>query len=552
MAGRFFATCLLIAAAAAAPCVGQTKTRPGADGRRQPRADVVNELLDRARSVEEPTLRAFLQLQLARFLWEEGSAASGERAALAASEAMETLQGREKEMPRLYHGLFRRELIALVNTHDRQLAARLAERHGLERTSREQIETAFAMLDTPGNADAAAERVRQSLRGGEPPDQMLSFFLHRLAQEKPSALAPVLSDLLALEERKPGTLPLGVLSTMRQFCVAAGAPPELKARFFAAAVAAARASVDAPDRAQIARAHTLLRNTLPAIAETNPALHAQASALLASLSAGVPQTTAERADVSARVAQSGDELAQTLSEAEATKDAGHREQLLTDAAQLALKKDQLKAAVEIAMRIESEEKNFPQWRDQFLGQVADRALAKKDAASAEAAAAKIGAPLARAAVLQKISLHLFESDEIARARETMGEVVRLALAADDGVAKARVLLETIPAFARIDSQRTPEVARSAVKIINGLPEPAAGEKPESAARVEHAKGLMTAAYHVIPAFRSLARQDEQGALGLAESVRQKGLKAVALFGVYSAPPPADATAADAKPAAPRN
>lgn len=322
------------------------------------------------------------------------------------------------------------------------------------------------MLDRRGGADAAVERVRQALRGGESPDHMFAFFLLRLEQVRPAAVAPLLSDLLALEEQRPGALSLETLSTARQFCVAADAPAQLKTRFIAVALGAARAAVNSSDRAQLVRAYNLLRFTMPAIAAAGgPALHAQAGALPASLALNVPRVITERAEVSGRVSQSADELAQLLSEAEAAKDAGARKRLLVHAAQVALGGGQLREAFEIVMRVESAGETFPHWRDQFLGEIAGRALAKKDVSLAESAAAKIGGRLERAAALQKISLHFFESKDLPRARETMGEVVKLALADDDGIDKARALLLTIPAFARIDEQRTAAVFSRAGVLV---------------------------------------------------------------------------------------
>jgi hypothetical protein len=101
----------------------------------------------------------------------------------------------------------------------------------------------------------------------------------------------------------------------------------------------------------------------------------------------------------------------------------------------------------------------------------------------------------------------------------------------------------IPAFAKIDEQRINELSQSAVKIINGLPEPALDDKPGSAARKEYAGNLMVIAYHVIPAFRLLARRDEQGTLGLAEGIRLREIKTAAIFAAITAAPPAGASAA---------
>jgi hypothetical protein len=119
----------------------------------------------------------------------------------------------------------------------------------------------------------------------------------------------------------------------------------------------------------------------------------------------------------------------------------------------------------------------------------------------------------------------------------MNEGLKFIAATENDPAKATAYLEMIPAFARIDEQRIAELSQSAIKIINGLPEPGFDDKPGSSARKEHARNLMSLAYQVIPVFRLLARRDEQGALDIAENLRLREIKTTAIFAAITAAPP---------------
>jgi hypothetical protein len=123
----------------------------------------------------------------------------------------------------------------------------------------------------------------------------------------------------------------------------------------------------------------------------------------------------------------------------------------------------------------------------------------------------------------------------------MDRAVKLIADSGNDTAKATAYLEMIPAFAKIDEQRINEPSQGAIKIINALPEPSLDDKPGSAARKEHAGNLMVIAYHVIPAFRLLARRDEQGALGLADGIRLREIKTAAIFAAITKTPPAAAS-----------
>jgi len=230
-----------------------------------------------------------------------------------------------------------------------------------------------------------------------------------------------------------------------------------------------------------------------------------------------------------------------LAEADAADDPARTERLLVQAAQLALSKGELKLAVEIVLRVGSTEKVYLMWRDQFLGEVVNKSVGKKDPANAEYAAAKIESALRRAAALRQIALYFFASEDVPRSRELMDRAFKLVADSENGAPKATAYFEMFAAFAKIDEQRIPEVSQAAIKVINGLLEPRPDDKPGSAARKEYVENLMMIAYHVIPAFRLLTRRDEQGTLGLAEGIRLREIKTAAIFAVVTTTPPVAAS-----------
>lgn len=537
MLERLLALCLLLATCSGClgqPAVRQRKGMPG-----QQRTDTrLNGLTEQLKAVDEPTMRVFLLIQYATFLWgsdREGAAVQAENLA---ADAMADLQAHGNDIPSLYSSLFRRDLLTLLNLHAPALAARLTERYQLERTPGEQLETAFALLDSKGGASAAVEKARAALLGGQDPSHMISFFLHRLAEENPAALAGLLPDILKPEEQQPGSFSLDTLNSLKYFYLKDGTPTALQARFCLIVINATRTALTEPDQGQALKAANILRQALPSISTSAPSLYAQASAQLAALAARTPAPSANQTDVADRIRQSADQLSQLLTEAEAAKDPALRERLLTSAAQLALSKGQLKLAIDLVMQPETTDKSHVMWRDQFLGDVTSRALGQKDTALAESAVTKIDGAFNRAAATQRLALYFYAAKDVYRARELLNETLKLLAAAENQPAKAAAYLRLITAFTKVDEQRVPEVTQLALKSLNNIPESRLAEQAGGEARKEYAKTLMLVAHQVIFAFRSLAQRDEIGALGIADSITRREIKAAAIFGVYTAEPTA--------------
>jgi hypothetical protein len=131
----------------------------------------------------------------------------------------------------------------------------------------------------------------------------------------------------------------------------------------------------------------------------------------------------------------------------------------------------------------------------------------------------------------RLALYHHQAQDLARAAESLGDAVRLIEGAEDGSRKASLLITAVGVALRIDRLRAAQLAQSAVKAVNNLPDRRPGEKAGGEAHLKHVEMLMNVSYHLLPLFERLSRQDEVGALGLAGKLRQPELRAVAALAV---------------------
>jgi hypothetical protein len=478
--------------------------------------------------MDEPAMRVFLRLQMAKLLWTKKLNSSSNEAQVLAADAVADLQNHLGEVPPLYAGMFRGELLALLQDNAPALAARLVERYDLGRGD-DQAAVAYRLLNTEGGAGRALEIMRDLVRGGQIP-QNIVFFLEALAKTRPAETVPLLEDIIAREERTPGTLAWDSIFFLNHLYIDENAPPQLQTRFLKVLIYRSRAAAEvAPQDRRLA--FNLLSASLPQIEKLMPALYAQAAAQSAAIGTDPAQSAFEREEEIKRMERSGDPVGEMTKEAAATKDPSYKNNLLARAAQLALQKGQLQAAVDLITKIDSGDKNEALYRDQFLGEVVGAALRANDLALADNATAKIGSIFKRASAMQKIALKLLDSDDRQGAQVRTNEAIKLIESADDDIPKASALLGAIQALAKTDEQRIPELAQGAIKIINKLPGPKSEDKPGSDNRKKYTEALLLTAYSLTPAFRVLAKRDEIGALSLADVIQNQEIKTFAMFGV---------------------
>lgn len=511
-------------------CFGQQTSKDVAQSLRQQRAAAAfTSLPDQIKTMDEPALRVFLRLRVATFLWASKAPNDASAAEAIATAAVEDLLAHEGEIPTLYVKSFRRDLLAALQLHAPGAADRLMKQYGLKQDQQEQLGLAFKQLDDKDGVKQAVENVRSNVASGRATGASITFFLLKLEKERPAELLRLLTEIMEIEEQKSGSLTVDALFMIARFYRQQDVPPDLQARFLTAVV---RATTDGSGWSDLSQwyAYNLLRSNLPAIEKLRPNLYARASAQLAALTTRLPKQTLEREAVEERVAQSADPLGQLIIEAKATKDSALREELLTEAAQLARKKGQLKLAIDLVTEVNMLEGRRVLWRDQFLGEIVGQALEKKEPSTALYAVAKVQSNLLRSAAMQKLALYFFDANDLAQARETLNVAAKLIEAAENNVDKTVALLRLVPVFAKVDSVRVPELAQTAIKAINNLPHPGREDKADGEAHKRYVKDLLQLAYNIIPVFSALAQKDCDGTFSLASGFQGPELKAAATLG----------------------
>jgi hypothetical protein len=470
----------------------------------------------------------FLQLRLATFFWSELSEQSRERARDLTLSGLRDLDEYRADLVPLYADLFRKDLLALLEVHAPDLAAKY--RAGADTTEKvppeNPYDVAYSMLRTKGQAPLAVRTFTRALSGRETPTMTISYFLSELQKQQPSLVPQVLSDILSEQERRPGTLSVEMLFWLLEPYIWQNNRDDIKRRFLLVTVAATAESYQWSDLGQLTNAFNLLRVTVPLTQKLVPGIYPQAAAQFATVRARLPNETVERAAISERIRQSEDTLSQMITEANAATSPSLKNDLLIQAAQLALTKGKLQLAFDLAMSAASDD-NSKTWQQQFLSELVKAAIENKDAKLGFAIMSKIEMPLARAEAVQRLALLFFDLKDLWKARESLVESLKLVRASDNTPEKAITLLKSLRVVARVDQAMVPDVAEETIKALNALQFAAQNDKPQTEPT---RRALMAVVWNTMPSFEALVQWDELGTLNFVDKIQRVELRTAAGFG----------------------
>lgn len=497
-------------------------------------AALLDALPDCIKAVDEPTLRVALRLRLAKLLWARKTAGSPEISEKLAMSAAADIQDHADKISGPYRQLFRRELMAALELNAPDLAARVRREWGKETV--DDFDTAYELLKIEGGAQRAAEIARSSIHARHDfTSYGLQSLLSRLDETSPEIVTSLLVEMMTGIETAPNDFPVSALFTLaHNYLYRAATPQQLKARFLASLIRASSNPAALSERER-SNAFVMLKANLPAIETMLPSLYAQANVEAAALLSLVPRQDVERGDAYRSVGNNAvDSVESAIDEAEKSQDAALKREFLQRAAQSALEAGKLRQAVDLALRADTgmDEEHVAQ-RDQFLGEVVQRATQKKDADTLAYAASKIDAPLPRASALQRLSLLQYDAQDAPLARDTLDAALKLVEGADDGVSKASAMLTLVNTSSKVNSQRVAELLPSAIKSINNIPSPKAEDAKGGETRQKHVEAMMQLTYYLPPLFERLVQQDELGSLSLADKLQRQELRAAALIGAFA-------------------
>lgn len=491
---------------------------------------VLVQVPDRAKASREPSMRLFLRIKLATFLWKNSPSFIPSHAAIAQQLAEECLVEMDADGDKViepYFTQFKRELSALVEIHSPDIAAKI-KKQDFQKSTRagDAFLAALSLIEQPDGRVQAIGLIENALRNGQRPNSTIFFILQRLQQQAPKEIPQLLLALLATEEERPGTLTLESLFGLRPFCMAAETPRELQAQFLRVTVSLLERSQPSPIATM--QAHQFLASLLPSIERISPQLHPRAVRILAALKTSMTPEIHERVAAEERLRNSSDRLNQLLVEARAAKDEALKNGFLSEAARLALDSKQFRRALEIAQSV-SDSGDYKRWRESFSRDLIEKALKEKDVEIAKEAASRIESVGPKALALQTIARHYSGGGDIASAREHLNEAARLAQSQDNSIEKLRLLLSIGAAFIKIDQLRVGEMFRAAVSIVNTLLR-RVDEDPHKKSQAQSQLILMQSAWNLFPAFKGLAVFDHQTAAVLAAEIADSDLRTCALLG----------------------
>lgn len=496
---------------------------------RQRATELLEDLPAWIKKVDDATVRVFLQLRLATFYWSDLSENSHERARELTLSGLQDLDEHRSDLVPLWAESFRQDLLALLEVHAPDLAARYKD-GALETTEKvtpgNSYDVAYAMLRTKGQAALAVQTFTRAVNGGEPATMTISYFLSELRRQQPSLMPQLLSEILAQQERRPGTFSVEMLFWLLDPYVWQNDRDDIKRRFLLVAVAATADSYQWSDLGKLSTAFNLLRVTVPLTQKLVPGIYPQAAAQLATVRARLPNDTVERSAIAERIRQSADTLSQMITEANSASSPSVKNDLLIQAAQLAFTKKKPQLAFDLAMSTSSDDMS-KEWRQQFLSELVKGAVDNKDAKLGLTIVSKIEVPLARAEGLQRLALLFFNLKDLWQAKESLSESLKLIRASESTPEKAIALLTSVRVFAKIDQAMVPDVAEETIKALNGLQFAAQNEKPQPEPT---RRALMSVVWNTMPCFEALVQWNELGALNFVDKIERGELRAVAGLG----------------------
>jgi len=535
MSGKIIALCLIIICAQSS--FGHNNFQSTAPPVYQLALSQLNELPQQINSIDEPAIRVFLRLQIAKFLLKQLSKEMNP--ALIPSEsliqaALNDLSEHEEEIPELYLNSMRSESMTLLRTHFPDAAKRLNNKYISEdkRQPEFDFDIASSLLEEKGQADSAVNLVQQALLTGYDPGAKMFFFLLELQKEKPAQLSRLLNNILIIEHQKPNSVSIETLFWLKAFYLQQETPIEIKKAFIKTVInSLEKISVtQAIQSIPALPAYKLLQSLQPVAFSATPDIYTRIEALMAYLQARIPQQAFAQIEIQNRIDSSDDPINELLYEARNIESTYLKENLLAQAAQLARDRGQMKLAFEIAEQI-SGETDMANWKDQFFSEIVDSAIQKEDLHWAELADSRISSVQIRVSTMQKIALYLFRKNDIIRSREILNEAVRINEKSPESGDKANGYLDLAQAFTKVDELRIAEMIQLAIKNINNIPCPKLEERSNLKIRKTYAELTIQIFMRLMPVIERLPVKDDDLALTIASNFDRQEMKIAAKLAV---------------------
>lgn len=376
----------------------------------------------------------------------------------------------------------------------------------------------------------AAKRIRQELENQGSLDS-LYFWLDELLTRKSKEFEPVASDVIARAGQ--GQISFETLFWISNIYLRPQVSNALRNRFLATVVTRTQpANFVAEPAPQFA--HDLLTKLLPVIQQSTPELYDQAQnhsfAIRASLS---EKQLASDARIK-RLKESVNPIEDLKSEADSAKTKTERNELLLQAAELALETKKLELCLnivdELDVNLTAADPNWQRTTDQLLKNLVRACLANKIADLAEKGAARIDSILTKTEALTLIMRYYAKTNDTDAAQRILVDASRVATSSADNTDKAKAFFILSVACDQVDGSKKADLLSSGIRAMNNLSKPDASAR-DKAVYQTYVQLLDNSGHELSKGFKGLTKQDENGALALVERIHKPDLRTFALIGI---------------------
>jgi hypothetical protein len=377
----------------------------------------------------------------------------------------------------------------------------------------------------------AAKRIRQELEE-QGPLSGLQFWLDELMSRKSKEFEPLASDIVARAEQ--GQISFETLFWVSDIYLRPPISDSLRSRFLATVVARTQpANFIAEPAPQMA--YDLLTKVLPFVQRSVPELYDQALNQHVAMRAVLTERQLSSDARIKRLKESANPIEDLISEAESVKSTTERNELLLQAAQLALEKKRLDLCLHILDKVNviaaaADPASWQRSIDQILKNFVRTALADKRAELAEKAAARIASSLTRVEALNLLIRYCVKANEKAEAQRLLTEASRVAASGPDETQKAKAFFLLSQTCDQVDVTKKTDLLLSGINSLNNIPKPDAGARDKTAHQ-NYVQRLDNGGYELTKGFKGLTKIDENSALALVEKLQKPDLRTFALIGI---------------------
>lgn len=284
-------------------------------------------------------------------------------------------------------------------------------------------------------------------------------------------------------------------------------------------------------------AYELLAGALPQIQRLLPEHYEQAVGQSLILRTSINQTQLASEERNKRLKESENPIEDLVREAEAAKTKGERNELLAEAAEIALIKEKFDTCLDVLARMDVEV-NVPghpgfwqDWNGQFFKKFVKSATTAKELEIAEKAALGMTASLAKVEAVASLIRHWSKAGEKGRAHRLLVEAIKVADSVSDDFEKAKSLILLSIICDQVDESKKAQLLLSSVKALNSLDKPTTPRDQES--YQEYVRKLDQTGYQIIRGFKALTVSDEDAAIALVDQLHKSDLRPFALIGILS-------------------